>query len=87
MVAFSGLPATSDNLAADFNRLHYHEQTGVGAYGCSFRHGKMALELITSGAVPVSDLVSHTMPLSMLADALDMVAERRCIKIHLNPRE
>lgn len=87
LVAFSGLPDTSEYLAADYNRLHYYEQTVVGAYGCSFRHGITALQLITSGAVPVADLVSHTMPLSTLADALDMVAERRCMKIHLNPWE
>jgi L-iditol 2-dehydrogenase len=87
LVAFSGLPATSEYSALDFNQLHYYEQTVVGAYGCAYRHGKMALDLITSGAVTVSDLVSHTMPLSKLAEALDMVAERRCMKIHLIPGE
>jgi len=87
LVAFSGIPSTAGYQAADFNSLHYYEQTVVGAYGCSYRHGKMALDLITSGAVTVSDLVSHTLPLSQLADALDMVAERRCMKIHLMPGE
>jgi L-iditol 2-dehydrogenase len=87
LVAFSGIPSTAEYQAADFNTLHYYEQTVVGAYGCSYRHGKMALDLITSGAVIVSDLVSHTMPLSQLSDALDMLAERRCMKIHLIPGE
>jgi len=87
LVAFSGLPATSAHHAADYNHLHYYEQTVVGAYGCALRHGKTALDLISSGAVIVSDLVSHTLPLSALDAALDMVAERRCMKIHLNPQE
>jgi L-iditol 2-dehydrogenase len=87
LVAFSGLPVGSVHHAADYNLLHYHEQTVVGAYGCALRHGKTALDLITSGAVNVSDLVSHTLPLSALDDALDRVATRRCMKIHLNPEE
>jgi L-iditol 2-dehydrogenase len=87
LVAFAGLPSFGEYQAADFNQLHYFEQTVVGAYGCAYRHGKAALDLITSRAVPVSDLVSHTMPLSTLAEALDMVAERRCMKIHLTPGE
>jgi L-iditol 2-dehydrogenase len=87
LVAFSGLPANSAHHTADYNHLHYHEQTAVGAYGCTLRHGKTALELITSGSVAVSDLVSHILPLSALDAALDMVAARRCMKIHLDPRE
>lgn len=87
LVAFSGLPTNSSYHAADFNRLHYLEQTVVGAYGCAYRHGKTALDLITSGAIEVSDLISHTLPLSELSKALDMVAERICMKIHLNPQE
>lgn len=87
LVAFSGLSAEASYHAADFNQLHYLEQSVVGAYGCAYRHGKTALELITSGAVTVSDLVSHTMPLSALSTALDMVSERTCMKIHLTPQE
>jgi len=87
LVAFSGLPADSAHHAAGYNQLHYHEQTVVGAYGCAYRHGRMALDLIASGSVIVADLVSHTVPLSALDAALDLVAGRRCMKIHLNPRE
>jgi len=87
LVVFSGLPAPHLQPPVDMNRVHYLEQTVVGAYGCAFRHGRLALELIASRSVIVSDLVSHSMPLSALAEALDMVAERNCMKIHLNPWE
>jgi L-iditol 2-dehydrogenase len=87
LVVFSGLPASPPQPAVDLNSLHYLEQTVVGAYGCSLRHGVRALELISSGTVPVADLVSHVLPLSSLGMALDMVAGRRCMKIHLNPWE
>jgi len=87
LVVFSGLPAFPPQPPVDMNRVHYLEQTIVGAYGCAYRHGRQALELIASRSVIVSDLVSHTMPLSSLAEALDMVAGCNCMKIHLNPWE
>lgn len=87
LVVFSGLPPLPLHPPLDMNTLHYLEQTIVGAYGCALRHGRQALELIADRNVIVSDLVSHTMPLSGLGKALDMVAERRCMKIHLNPWE
>lgn len=85
LVVFSGLPSGDDRLEIDLNRLHYHEQTLVGAYGCAYRHGVAALNLIAGGQVPVADLVSHRMPLGRLGEALDLVAQRRCMKILLTP--
>jgi len=83
LVVFSGLAPDKSSAPVDFNQLHYLEQTLVGAYGCARRHGEEALALISSGAVPVADLISHRMPLSELARALDMVAQRTSMKIHL----
>ncbi len=85
LVVFSGLAKDFSVVDTDFNQLHYMEQTIVGAYGCCFRHGRQAISLLESGRLPVFDLVSHRMPLSMLQEALDMVADRRCMKIHLYP--
>lgn len=83
LVVFSGLAPERSSLLVDFNQLHYFEQTLVGAYGCARRHGEEALSLIASSAVPVADLISHRMPLADLAPALDMVAARTSMKIHL----
>ncbi|GAB4483344.1 MAG: zinc-dependent dehydrogenase [Thermodesulfovibrionales bacterium] len=86
LVVFSGLPKTGGALPVDFNHLHYHEQTMVGAYGCSYRHGVQALDFLRNRTVPVHDLVSHRMPLSELGRALDLVERRDCRKIHLYPQ-
>jgi L-iditol 2-dehydrogenase len=86
LVVFSGLPPGGDHVEVDLNRLHYHEQTLVGAYGCAYRHGVAALNLIAGGAVATADLVSHRLPLGRLEEALDLVATRRCMKIVLVPR-
>lgn len=85
LVVFSGLSKETPAVTTDFNQLHYLEQTVVGAYGCCYRHGRQAITLLQSGKLVVNDLISHRMPLSRLAEALELVANRQCMKIHLYP--
>jgi L-iditol 2-dehydrogenase len=85
LVVFSGLPPADDRIAVSLNPLHYHEQSLVGAYGCAYRHGLAALNLLTGGAVPVADLISHRLPLDRLEAALELVATRQSMKILLYP--
>jgi len=85
LVLFSGLSPTETLQSVDFNALHYHEQSLVGAYGCSYRHGEQALDWISSGKVQVDDLISHRMPLSQLDQAIKLVREQQCMKILLYP--
>jgi L-iditol 2-dehydrogenase len=85
LVVFSGLSPKEDQMPVSFNQLHYHEQTIVGAYGCSYRHGGQALGYIASGAVPVEDLVSHRMPLEDLQSGLEIVENRKGMKVLLYP--
>jgi len=87
LVVFSGLPPDSALLPTDFNQLHYHEQTIVGAYGCCYRHGKQALDLISNGKVHVTDMISHRMSLWNLEQALSIVENRKGMKVHLYPTD
>ncbi|MEW5736706.1 MAG: alcohol dehydrogenase catalytic domain-containing protein [Thermodesulfobacteriota bacterium] len=87
LLVFSGL-APSDGLRAlDLNRIHYLEQSVIGAYGCSFRHGEQALAMLESGAVAVEDLVTHRMGLGELQEALDLLKRRISMKILLYPEK
>lgn len=85
LVVFSGLSRDSALLPVDFNRLHYYEQTIVGAYGCSFRHGEQALKMLSEGSITVRDMISHRMSLWDLDKALGLVEERAGMKILLYP--
>jgi len=85
LVIFSGLHPSEDELPISLNQLHYHEQTIVGAYGCSFRHSVQALHSIATGAVTVEDMISHRMALSNLDEALQIVEHRQGMKILLYP--
>jgi L-iditol 2-dehydrogenase len=85
LVVFSGLNPDNSGTMVDLNMLHYLEQTIVGAYGCSFCHSVEAIRLIGQRAIPVKDLISHRNSLSNLDEALTIVEQRTCMKIHLYP--
>jgi L-iditol 2-dehydrogenase len=87
LVVFSGLlPADDAALHVSLSAVHYHEHTFVGAYGCSFRHGVEALDLLGSRRLRVDDLISHRLPLADLDEGLDLVARHAGMKIHLYPK-
>ncbi len=87
LVIFSGLAPMEAEQMIDLNQLHYQEQTIVGAYGCSYRHGVMALEWISQGKIMVSDMISHRLSLDQFGQALELVKNRKGMKILIYPRE
>ncbi len=82
---FGGLPKDNPIIACDSNLVHYRELTIVGANGSSPAHNKKALELISTGAVPVEDLITHRMPLDGVLDAINTVASGEAIKVTIEP--
>lgn len=82
---FGGLPKGSSVIALDSNLVHYRELTIVGANGSSPADNKAALGLIASGAVPVSDLITHRLPLDDVLDAFHIVADGSAIKVTIEP--
>ncbi|MGV8896494.1 MAG: zinc-dependent dehydrogenase [Rhodoglobus sp.] len=82
---FGGLPKDHPTITVDSNLVHYRELTIVGVNGSSPAHNKQALELIATGAVPVSDLITHRLPLDRLLDAIDIVARGEAIKVTIEP--
>ncbi|TDQ54958.1 zinc-dependent dehydrogenase [Actinorugispora endophytica] len=82
---FGGLPKDKPTITLDSNVVHYREITIYGANGSSPDHNKRALELIASGAVPVSDLITHRMPLDDVLTAIETVASGTAIKVTIEP--
>jgi L-iditol 2-dehydrogenase len=87
LVVFSGLLPVDDGIDLNFNQLHYHEQSLVGAYGCAYRHGVEALARLADGTIRVEDMISHRMALASLEEALRLVENRESTKILLYPSE
>ena len=71
---FSGLAREQAALTLDANDVHYRELQIVGAYGCAARQNASALELIATGAVDVSWLITKQVTLDRIADGFSHVA-------------
>lgn len=82
---FGGLAKDRPNITVDSNLVHYRELTIVGVNGSSPAHNRQALELIASGAVPVSDLITHHLPLDDILEAIEIVARGDAIKVTIEP--
>jgi L-iditol 2-dehydrogenase len=82
---FGGLPKDNSLIECDSNLVHYRELTIVGANGSSPDHNRCAIDLIASGAVPVADLITHTMPLEQVLEAIQIVTKGEAIKVTIEP--
>lgn len=82
---FGGLPKTDPVIACDSNVVHYRQLHIHGANGSAPEHNKRALEYISTGQVPVADLITHHVPLDDVLSALDLVRTGAAIKVTVEP--
>ncbi len=82
---FGGLPKTDPIIRADSNLIHYRQLHVHGANGSSPDHNKRALEYISTGQVPVKDLITAHVPLENVMDAFALVKAGEAIKVTVEP--
>ena len=82
---FGGLPKNNPIIACDSNLVHYRQLHLHGANGSSPDHNKRALEYISTGQVPVKDLITKHIPLADVLTAFDIVARGEAIKVTVEP--
>jgi L-iditol 2-dehydrogenase len=82
---FGGLPRDNPIIRFDSNLVHYQELFVLGAYGSAPHHNREALALISSGAVPVGDLITHRLPLDEVHRAIDTVTKGEGLKVVIEP--
>lgn len=82
---FGGLPKDRPTITLDSNLVHYKELTIVGANGSSPEHNRKALAMIADGAVPVSDLITHRLPLEDVVEGIAVVRSGTGIKVTIEP--
>lgn len=82
---FGGLPKDKPEITLDSNLVHYKELMLMGANGSSPEHNKQALALIADGSVPVTDLITHRLPLDRVAEGIDIVRSGSGIKVTIEP--
>ncbi|WP_342372840.1 zinc-dependent dehydrogenase [Propioniciclava soli] len=82
---FGGLPKTNPTIVCDSNLVHYRQLHIHGANGSAPEHHKRALGYISSGQIPVKDLITRHLPLEEALDAFDIVAKGEAIKVTVEP--
>jgi L-iditol 2-dehydrogenase len=82
---FGGLPKTDPTITCDSNVVHYRQLHIHGANGSAPEHNKRALEYISTGQVPVKDLITRHIPLDDVLSAFDIVAKGEAIKVTVEP--
>ena len=82
---FGGLPKDKPMVNIDSNLVHYKELILAGANGSTPEHNRRALELMASGKVNVSDLLTHRVSLDDVNQAIDLVLGGDAIKVVVKP--
>ena len=77
--------AAGTRASFDTYRIHYEEVDVKGAFHYAPADVERALDLLRSEAVAMAPLVTHTLPLERLEDALRLVMDREAIKVALLP--
>lgn len=73
---FSGPAPGSRRGQVDFASIHYHEHSITGAYGCTSRQDRRAVELLTSGRIKADWLITRKTNLEGIIDAFSHSRER-----------
>jgi len=82
---FGGLPKSDPTITCDSNLVHYRQLHIHGANGSAPDHNKRALEYISTGQVPVKDLITAHIPLERVLDAFSIVKNGEAIKVTVEP--
>jgi L-iditol 2-dehydrogenase len=82
---FGSLPKDDSQITVDANDVHYRELTIVGAANSTPAQNAAALEMIADGRVRVADLITDTLPLEGIRDAIMSVRSGRGMKYVIAP--
>jgi L-iditol 2-dehydrogenase len=85
IVLFGGLPKADPMARLNANLIHYGEQVVMGAFSYHPRFHEQALELLRRKIVRAEHFVTHTRPLSRIAEAFAIAASGEALKVIVEP--
>jgi L-iditol 2-dehydrogenase len=83
---FAGLPKEQPVIALDANLVHYKELVVTGTTGCSTADCRRAANMVASGEVDLTPLISGRFPLREVIVAFQAARDRNGFKVVLEPR-
>lgn len=85
IVFFGGLPHGDSKPGIDTNLIHYKGLTVIGVSTFNLEHYRLAIECLITGIIPAEKIVTHTLPLGDIDDAVQLAKEGKALKIVLEP--
>ncbi len=82
---FGGLPKDRPTTVLDSNAIHYKEILVTGTTACSTADCWKAAQIVASGRLDLSQVISEQFPMSQAIEAFDKAEDRSSLKIVLNP--
>jgi L-iditol 2-dehydrogenase len=82
---FAGLPKDRPSIQFDSNLVHYKELLVTATTACSTFDCLRAVEIVNSGRIDLSDLVSARFPLAEAQAAFSAAEDRKSLKVVLEP--
>lgn len=85
IVLFGGLPKASPMVSLNANLIHYGEQVVMGAFSYHPSFHEAALDVLERKTVDATHFVTHTRPLSQVAEAFQIAASGEALKVMVEP--
>jgi L-iditol 2-dehydrogenase len=83
---FGGLPKDRPTITFDANLVHYRELVVTGTTACSTDDCRRASEIVNSGRIDLSDLISGRFALGQATQAMAAAADGNALKVVLEPQ-
>lgn len=82
---FAGLPKDNPTIELNSNLIHYKELIVTGTTASSTQNCKRAAEVVNSGRIELSSLISARFPLGEAVDAFSVAESGKALKVVLEP--
>ena len=82
---FGGLPKDRPTVALDTNLIHYKELVVTGTTACSTADCWQSVQIVNSGVVDLSDMISQRFPLQEAVAAFAAAEDRKALKVVIQP--
>jgi L-iditol 2-dehydrogenase len=82
---FGGLPRDRTTIQFDSNLVHYKELVVTATTACSTADCRQAAEIVNSGRIDLSDLISARFPLRDAPSAFAAAEDRKSLKVVIEP--
>lgn len=83
---FASLPKGGSEVLFDTRTIHYNELTVAGVSDSRPEHVQRAVELMSEGRFSTSGIITDSVPLEEIHKGLELMRDRKCLKVAVYPK-